>query len=242
LRLGSVVERDWESALEDILRLDSDVLRVARVSFWTTWEDPPRIFCELSYVAPPGLFERGMVLQKDDAGRYFDEIRRAQLIDAGSARDDPRTRDLARYLEARNIGALLDVPISCCGKLVGVLCHENVGGPREWTTSDQRFALAVGQALSAMLEARARGKSEANERRALFLSEAATSLAEVQDPDEVARRATRRAIPLLGEMSLLATFDADAICRAAVAHATEEGSGAWRRFGTRSSRRSERRA
>ena len=223
LRLSSVPADEGGDWLEDILRIDSEALEVARVSYWSLHADPPRIFCELCYIGPSHLFERGAVLHARTSPVYFGQLDKLQLIDAADARTDPRTRDLGPYLESKNVGALLDAPVFVQNRPAGILCHEHVGGSRAWSTADQEFALAISQTIVARLEAHARNRSEEAERRASFLSEVAPALAAPVAVEEVADIAVRRALPILGEMATLVAYEGGAIRYRSVAHVTDEG-------------------
>ena len=223
LRLSSVPADQGGDWLEDVLRIDSEALQVARVSYWSLHADPPRIFCELCYIAPSGQFERGAVLHARTSPVYFGELDKLQIIDAADARADPRTRDLGPYLVAKNIGAILDAPVFVQDRPMGILCHEHVGGSRAWSDGDQEFALAISQTVVARLEARARSRSEEAERRASFLSAVAPTLAEPVAVEGVAEVAVRRALPILGDVAGLVAFEAGAIRYRSAAHVTGEG-------------------
>ena len=223
LRLSSVPADEGGNWLEDILRIDSEALEIARVSYWSLLADPPRIFCELCYIAPSRLFERGAVLHARTSPVYFEQLDKLQVIDASDARTDPRTSDLGPYLESKNIGALLDAPVFVQNRPAGILCHEHVGGSRAWSTADQEFALAISQTVVARLEAHARNQSEEAERRATFLSEVAPALAAPVVVEEVADIAVRRALPILGEMATLAAFEGGVIRYRSAAHVTAAG-------------------
>jgi signal transduction histidine kinase len=223
LRLSSVPADEGGDWLEDILRIDSEALQVARVSYWSLHANPPRMFCELCYIAPSRLFERGAVLHARTSPVYFGQLDKLQVIDAADARADPRTRDLGPYLESKNIGALLDAPVFVQNRPAGILCHEHVGGSRAWSNADQEFALAISQTVVARLEAHARNQSEYAERRATFLAEVAPALAAPVVVEEVAETAVRRSLPILGEMATLAAFEGGAIRYRSVAHVTAAG-------------------
>ena len=54
------------------------------------------------------------------------------------AANDVRTREFATgYLDAFGIRSILNVPIRLHGELAGVICHEHMGPPREWTLEEQ---------------------------------------------------------------------------------------------------------
>ena len=44
---------------------------------------------------------------------------------------------------------MLDAPILKNGEMIGVVCHEHVGSPREWTTEERDFAMSVADAVCA---------------------------------------------------------------------------------------------
>jgi signal transduction histidine kinase len=209
--------------LEEILRLDSEALDVQRVSYWSLRDDPPGLFCELAFISPPRIFERGATIVERDSPGYLAEIRKVQLVDAEDALSDPRTSDLRAYLKALNVGAILDAPVCRNGRTVGVLCHEHVGGTRAWSGADQAFVLAVSQAVAAGLEARARRITEGAERQARFLSRVARDLAEPLDLEEVGEIAVRRALPTLGDIATLDLYEAGIRRFRSTAHSTAEG-------------------
>ncbi|HVX94762.1 MAG TPA: GAF domain-containing sensor histidine kinase [Polyangia bacterium] len=222
LRLSAAGANENGAWLEEILRIDSEILETQRVGYWSFLDDPPGLFCELGFVAPAGLFERGAILSESASPSYFDHIRKLQLVAADDARNDPRTRDLGTYLEALNIGAMLDAPVCRKGRPVGVLCHEQVGATRRWNEDDQAFALAVSQAVAASLESRARLLSEEAERQATFLSSIARDLAEPLDLERIGEMAARRALPILGDVATLDLYEAGIRRFRATAHSTPE--------------------
>ena len=66
------------------------------------------------------------------------------MIAADNALTHPATIEFASdYLPSNGIGAMLDGTIWLNEKIVGVICHEHVGGSREWTLDEQNFAGAV---------------------------------------------------------------------------------------------------
>lgn len=226
LRLSALARDDWEAALQEILRLDSELLEVDRVSYWVLQEEPQRIRCELGYVRSSSYFERGALIGERTSPKYIEALRSFQLIDAADARQDVRTSDLSAYLEANDIGALLDMPVCTDGRVVGVLCHEHVGGPRHWTSRDQEFAVMLGQTLATMLESHTRRAAEIAEQRAAFLADVVPSLSAAGGAGgarEIAKLAVRRSLPTLGECGELIAFEGRAIRYRAAAHVTTEG-------------------
>jgi PAS domain S-box-containing protein len=55
---------------------------------------------------------------------------------------------------------MLDAPIWLHGKMVGVVCHEQVGPERKWTSEEQSFAAAISDLVSLAMEAGERRRTE----------------------------------------------------------------------------------
>ena len=223
LRLGALPKHDWDKALGEVLRIASGLLEVERVSYWCFRDDPACIVAELGYVRSRLLFERGAVLLESESGEYLAETRRVQVLAIDDVASDARVRSFASYLAQHDVGALLDVPVFAGGKLVGILCHEHVGGPREWTARDAELALSVGQALTTALECRARTSAEDAERRSSFLARVGAVFARTLDPPEARELAVRLPIPTLGEMAHLMGHDGARTWSIAQAHLDAEG-------------------
>jgi signal transduction histidine kinase len=223
LRLGVTRSDDWDAALQQVLEVCCELLEVERASYWTFRDHPPGILCELGYVQSKRLFERGVFLAEERAPAYFQEIRAVQVLAVADVRADPRLRDLSDYLTAHRIGAILDVPVFSQGELVGVLCHESTDGPREWTPHDSELALTLSHTLSGLVEARARHQAEKFERRAAFLADVSTALAQALDLERSCKLAVRRALPELGDMCSLIGYDGQRAWRIAAAHLEPAG-------------------
>ena len=207
VQLDAIPNVDWERLLEESLRTSSSVLAVDSVSYWRFRATPPAIVCELGYRVLGDRLERGFVIEETACPRYFDEIRRTQVLAADDALHDDRCRDIRGYLEGRGIAALLDTAIRVGGEPVGILCHEHTGVPRHWTEQEQQFAFALGHILSAHLESRGRSEAELAERRSALLADAVNDVAEQLSEEPAARLAARRALPVLGDVANVVTFD-----------------------------------
>lgn len=150
--LGATARRITESA--------ATTLDVTRVSVWLLEAEGTRIRCVDLFDRAPGEHAAGMELSADDYGPYFDALRTERTIAAHDAHVDPRTSCFsAAYLTPLGIGALLDVPIWRSGTMVGVVCHEHVGGPRRWNTDEETFAYLLASFVALSLERGSEGES-----------------------------------------------------------------------------------
>jgi two-component system, NtrC family, response regulator HydG len=150
-----------EEALGRITRRVTDILSVERVNVWTYSERRRSIRCRAHFQRTGDVVPSQFEIAADDYPRYFEALRKEEVIAADDARTDPRTRELeASYLVPIGITSMMDAPIFSCGKLAGVLCHEHVGPPRVWTQDEQVFALAVANLIALAMEQAERRRVE----------------------------------------------------------------------------------
>ena len=162
-------------AFEVLTQIGSRVLGVERASVWALEEDG-------ACLRLLNLFERtstrhttGTVLHARNYPEYFRALLQEEYaLAAHNAHQDLRTREFsASYLQAHGIGAMLDVPIRLDGKVIGVLCHEHVGGPRTWTSDEIHFASSLTTFVTLAMGARQRSEAE----QALRLAKEAAEVA-----------------------------------------------------------------
>ncbi|HEY8432804.1 MAG TPA: GAF domain-containing sensor histidine kinase [Sandaracinaceae bacterium] len=218
MEIAALDKREFDTALEAIIRKDADTLEVERVNFWTLRAEPPSIHCELGYVRGLRAYEHGAVLS--DCPRYLEALRAEEVIVAHDARADVRTSELtSAYLVPLGITSMLDVPVWARGELVGVLCHEHVGEARRWRRIEQDFAVMVAQAVATCLEARECVRAERAGRRSAFLAQATAVLTESLDIESIPARLIELCVPELADWCVLDVVkDGGPRSRVAVAH------------------------
>ena len=131
----------------------AEALQVERVGIWLLTPDRKALRCT-------NLFERSKHEHSQGATFHVSEfpetlrqlgLRRALAVEI--AQSDPRVAELSEaYLVPLGITSILDAPIIHHGQIVGVVCHEHVGQPRDWTTEDRDFAMSVADAVTAKME------------------------------------------------------------------------------------------
>jgi signal transduction histidine kinase len=144
--------------LADILRraceLSADTLAVARAGIWFYTADRKALRCAYLYEREERTFCEGATLQVADFPDYFQALESRRSIPAEQAHADPRTRQLAGvYLGPLGIASMLDASIYRDGRVIGVLCNEHSGPPREWTTEERDFAASVSDLIALKLNA-----------------------------------------------------------------------------------------
>jgi signal transduction histidine kinase len=169
---------DLDAALRELAEAAAETLQVERASVWLFDEAHTRIDCVELYEQTPHRHSRGMAIAAADFPSYFRGLEEERAIVAHDAHRNPTTREFsASYLTPLGIGAMLDAPIRVRGRMAGVVCHEHVGGAREWSPEEQGFAASVADlaafALEAVEGAAERRRVEDELRRAKEAAEAA---------------------------------------------------------------------
>jgi two-component system cell cycle sensor histidine kinase/response regulator CckA len=165
---------ELEEIYRRICRIAADTLAVERVGIWLFVHSQTALQCCVLFERTRGECSSGATLQVGDFPAYFESVRSRKTIPAESALDDPRTNELREtYLVPLGIEAMLDAPILLDGEVAGVVCHEHVGGAREWTTEERDFAGSVADTVALKLKSADAGQAQqlrqlSTEHRAMF--------------------------------------------------------------------------
>lgn len=161
-RIWRRYEGDPDGAIRAITETAARALGVARASVWLLGEEQTDIKCVDLYEVAEHRHTSGTVLRASDYPAYFEAMLSEETIAAEDAHADPQTSEFsAPYLRPLGIGAMLDAPIRTGMRLVGVLCHEHIGGARTWGTGERKDAAFLASLASLTLELKSRAKREA---------------------------------------------------------------------------------
>ncbi|MFD1569860.1 PAS domain S-box protein [Halorubrum laminariae] len=176
LRLATdeaVADGSFETAVRTITEATARVLDVDRVNVWLT--EPKAgidgtansaasdefLYCVDDYDRQTGEHDAGGRLRIDDHPTYIEALETNRAIAVDDAASDPRTAELADgYLEAHGVGALLDGTLRSGGDVIGMVCHEHVGGTRKWTDDEAEFASDVAEVVHRAVRNRERAARE----------------------------------------------------------------------------------
>lgn len=144
--------------LPDIFRrvceIAAETLEVERVGIWFFVEDGAALACAHLFERSKQEHSEGATLRVADSPAYFAALLNRKAIPAEMAISDPRTLQLADdYLTSLGITSLLDAPIYLGGSVVGVVCHEHIGPPREWSTEERDFAGSMADQIALKMRA-----------------------------------------------------------------------------------------
>ncbi|QLG47390.1 response regulator [Natrinema halophilum] len=159
----AVTTGDLETAARRITETSAHVLDVPRVNIWLfeADDDEGTLNCVDHYEKSRDEHSSDKQVTATDYPTYFSALESQRSIAADTAREDPRTAELTDdYLEVHDIGALLDSPVRSEGKMIGAICHEHVGGPREWTEDEIEFVSDVSDIVYRAFRNRERNEYE----------------------------------------------------------------------------------
>ena len=135
---------DLSAAMQRVTAIVAATVGVARAGVWVLSDDATELRCLSLYEAGPAQHSSGAVLKTADYPRYLGAIRAESRVWASDAWTDPRTSELsAGYLVPLGITSMLDAGVQVEGELVGLVCLEHIGEPRQWQPDEESFASTV---------------------------------------------------------------------------------------------------
>lgn len=169
-------------ALGMICAAAASALDVHRVNVWHYAAERGELRCLHDYdhgtrqhVIQPEALEILTLADSD----YIASLEVVRAIDADDVDSDPSTARsvgaLRDYLHRHHIRSLLDAPVLTEGRLVGVICHEQVDAKRTWTEEEVAFAGSMGDYVALAIEVQRRREAE-RALNHLRLHDAATDL------------------------------------------------------------------
>ena len=146
---------NFEEAIKRIIERAAEVLNVERVSVWEFTEDRKALVCLDLFVRSTRAHERPRPVSS--CPRYLATLESSLTLAADDARGDPRTNELTEsYLVPHGVVSMLDAPIRRDGRLVGVVCHEQIGTPHQWAVLEQCAAGWIAGLVARAMDVRER--------------------------------------------------------------------------------------
>ena len=156
--------RHWqnpEEIFKEIAKISAETLDVERVGVWMFSKDDKRLECVDLYLKSKKLHTNTESLQAHEFPVYFSHLAQQRIMAANDVMHHPATVEFTKsYAKANNIGAILDGAIWLNNHVIGAICHEHVGGAREWTLDEQSFAASVADLTRLTIEMDTRRKAE----------------------------------------------------------------------------------
>jgi two-component system, sensor histidine kinase and response regulator len=146
---------DLSRAFRAISKACCALLQVERTSAWLLSKKRDSIALVDLYETNRRRSMPGIVFPSAHCRRYLHALAREPCaLSVSRPFHDARTKDLANtYLSQFDIRAMLSAPIRQKGRLVGVLCTESIGTPRQWTRQEEHVAGLLATMATLALEA-----------------------------------------------------------------------------------------
>ena len=167
-----------DEAIYEILESSSRAMNTTRVNAWLFDEKKAQIQCIGNFDARENKLVPQTALPRLAMPLYFSLLEKEKIIITRDAYTETKTAELYDYyLKPHDIQALMDIPVRIEGEMIGIICFENVGSPRDWTLQEQKFGLVAAQMLSLTIETH--NKQKATEALKSSLEEKTVLLQEV---------------------------------------------------------------
>ncbi len=142
-----------DEAIYEILESSSRAVQVTRVNAWVFDEAKTEIQCIGNYDARENKLVHQESLPRIAMPKYFKLFETEKIIITTDTSKENKTDEMDEtYLKPKDIQSLMDIPVRIEGDMIGVICFENVGSPREWTLMEQKYGLVAAQMLSLTIE------------------------------------------------------------------------------------------
>ncbi|HEY9615232.1 MAG TPA: adenylate/guanylate cyclase domain-containing protein, partial [Microcoleaceae cyanobacterium] len=152
---------DLTIALREITHAAAYTLGIERASIWLYDEMKTKLQCHDLFESSHDRHSKGSTLTATDYPTYFQALTEDWMICADHAQTNPKTREFYdSYLSPLGVTSLLDISIQLGGQIMGILCLEQIGEPRQWTIEEQNFAGSLADLTSLAIEAQARLRAE----------------------------------------------------------------------------------
>ncbi len=150
-----------ESLFREIAEVSANALDVERVSFWQFSDDQLQLECLGLYLNSKKMHTVAKPLDSADLPIYFSHLADNRVLVVNDILQNAATSEFtAEYLQDNGIGAMLDGTIWLNNEIIGVICHEHVGGARNWTLDEQSFVGSIADLARLTIETHKRQQAE----------------------------------------------------------------------------------
>lgn len=154
INLLNLKDKNFDEFLKNVTLISSKVLKVQRVSVWRFNKDLTKIECLVAYQAEGDKFLNHAEMKIDNYPNYFTELYKNKIVKVDDVDNNKAINEEFKenYLNKYNIKSMLDAYIIGINEPFGVLCFEEVGNVRIWTSEEEQFVTTIASVISLALE------------------------------------------------------------------------------------------
>jgi two-component system cell cycle sensor histidine kinase/response regulator CckA len=156
-----LASNDLQTGLRAITEAAAKSLEVTRVSVWLFESDGTHL--TTADVFDPRFAEpaSAITITARQHPEYFKVLQEERVIAVDDVRDHPAlTGFVSDYFSPLGIVSVLDAPVRVGDQVLGVVCHEQVGTPRQWTDEDHALAGSFADFVALAWESHEHRKAE----------------------------------------------------------------------------------
>lgn len=143
-------------ALEILCKKISEVMDIQRVGIWFYTIDKEAMYEEMTFIVG-GSPTQGSIIKRSEYPLYFQHLKAERILTSNDTFKDMATIEFVEsYMKPLDVRALLDAPIFSDGEMIGILCCEYVGQPRNWDIQDKNFAASSSDFIGRLIESEKR--------------------------------------------------------------------------------------
>jgi len=192
-------------AARSIAAESAEAIDVERVALCRLAEDGSFVSLD-EYTRSSGRHDSGNPMPKARSLGFSRTLESGRVVAVHDTGEDPRTQKLyEQFWRPHNVAACLSAPVRVQGRVIGVVCLDHVGAPREWTTDEITFSSQLADlAAQAFLSADLRDKNKELSEAYDTTLEGWSRALELRDKETVGhtRRVTDLTVRLAEEMGV----------------------------------------
>ena len=132
------------SVFRRVCEVAADTLRTDRVGIWLFVDGGKALRCAHLFESAQRVHSEGVTLRVADFPAYFATLNQHRVMTTSDTVTDPEAAELAEaYFLPLDIRATMDAPVYIDGAVIGIICYEQIGRPRDWSTAERDFAVSV---------------------------------------------------------------------------------------------------
>jgi len=152
---------DLDARIREITEASAKTLEVDRVSVWLYTADRTKIHCVDLYELDKGKHTGGYEMTAEDYPAFFSSLEKRHTVAAPVTNVGPATKERSQsHISPLGITSAQDAHGAAAGGYAGIVCHEQLGAARRWTTQEQAFIGSLTDLISLAFEESRRKKAE----------------------------------------------------------------------------------